>query len=102
LVANEQQNVMQMPQQAPPPRFQPVVDQPAGPSETDLTPSLIHMARAVAAICATRLLLLLAVLFSGVSLIWTIADPVQLRIIALGVYAGVVIWPLVVLNWRRG
>ena len=101
-MANEQQNVMQMPQQPPQPRFQPVVDAPAGPAEKDLTPSLIQMARAVAAICATRVLLLLTVLFSGSALIWTMVDPTQLRIVALGVYAGVVIWPIVLLNWRRG
>lgn len=99
MAANEQ-NVTQLPQQ--PMKFAPVIDQPAGPAEKDLTPSLIDMARAVAAICATRILLLLAVLFSGASLVWTIVDPTQLRIIALGVYAGVVIWPLVILNWRRG
>ena len=93
------QNVMPLPQA---PRFQPVVDPPAGPAEHDLTPSLIEMARAIAAICATRMLLLLAVLFSGAALIWTICDPTQLRIIGSTAYAAVVIWPLVVLNWRRG
>jgi hypothetical protein len=60
------------------------------------------MARAIAAICATRILLLLAVLFSGAGLIWTICDPTQLRIIASTAYAVVVIWPLTALHWRRG
>lgn len=102
-MANEQQNVTQIPTQGvPQPRFTPVIDQPPGPAEKDLTPSLIQMARAIAAICATRVLLLLAVLFSGTALIWTMVDTTQLRIIALGVYAAVVIWPLVILNWRRG
>ena len=102
MAPNEQQNVMQMPQAPSQPRFTPVIDQPAGPAEKDLTPSLIQMARAVAAICATRVLLLLAVLFSGTALVWTMVDTTQLRITAIGVYASVVIWPLVLLNWRRG
>jgi hypothetical protein len=74
----------------------------AGPRDADLTPSLIEMARAIAAICATRVLLLLAVLFSGTGLVWTIYDPTTLRIIASTAYAVVVVWPLTALFWRRG
>ena len=85
-----------------PPRFAPVVDQPAGPQERDITPNFIAMARAVAAICGTRILLLLAVLFSGVGMVWMIYDPTQLRIAAATSYAVVVLWPLVALYWRRG
>ena len=81
------------------PKFAPVVD---SPKEPDITPNFIAMAKAVASICATRILLLLAVLFSGASLIWTIAQPTELRIVAATSYAAVVIWPLVVLHWRRG
>ena len=85
-----------------PPRFAPVVDQPAGPQERDITPNFIAMAKAVATICGTRVLLLLAVLFSGVGLVWTIYDPIQMRVIAATAYAVVVLWPLVVLYWRKG
>ena len=86
----------------PAPKFAPVMDAPAGPTERDLTPSFVQMAKAVAAICASRVLLLLAVLFSGVGLVWTIYDPIQMRVIAATAYAVVVLWPLVVLYWRKG
>ena len=82
-----------------PPKFAPVVDPPRDP---DVTPNFIAMAKAVAAICATRVLLLLAVIFSGVSLIWTVYEPEQMRIIASTAYAIVVLWPLTALHWRRG
>jgi hypothetical protein len=84
----------------PVPLFKAAIEEAAGPSPD--TPSLIDMARAVAAICATRVLLLLAVIFSGISLVWTIYDPTNLRIIASTAYAVVVVWPLTALFWRRG
>ncbi len=84
------------------PRFAIVSDEPAGPRDGDLSPSLLEMARAIASICATRILLLLAVLFSGTGLVWTIYDPTTLRIIASTAYAVVVVWPLTALFWRRG
>ncbi len=85
------------------PRFAIVSEEPAGPKQdADLTPSLLEMARAIASICATRILLLLAVLFSGTGLVWTIYDPTTLRIIASTAYAVVVVWPLTALFWRRG
>ena len=101
LVANEPQNVTQITQQAPP-RFAPVIDHPAGPGEKDVTPSLLEMARAIAAICGTRVLLLLAVLFSGVALIWTMYDPSNLRIVGATAYAAVTVLPLTALYWRKG
>jgi hypothetical protein len=86
-----------------PPLPQPALAQPvAGPAEKDVTPTFIAMARTIAAICATRFLLLLAVMFSGVGLVWTIADPQQMRVIASTAYAMVVVWPLVGLYWRKG
>ncbi len=85
------------------PRFAIVSEEPAaGPRDADLTPSLLDMARAIAAICATRVLLLLAVLFSGTGLVWTIYDPTTLRIVASTAYAVVVVWPLTALFWKRG
>jgi hypothetical protein len=84
----------------PQPRFGPPMDEPAGPAE--ITPSLIEMARAVAAICATRVLLLLAVLISGVVWIWAVADPTQIRTVAATAYSVVTVWPLTALFWRRG
>jgi hypothetical protein len=83
-----------------PPRFQPVVDQSPGPDPA--LPSLVDMARAVAAICASRILLLLAVLTSAVIWTWTTIDPTQLRIISATAYSVVAVWPLVLLYARKG
>jgi hypothetical protein len=94
------QNVMPLPQQAP--RFQPVVDAPAGPAEHDLTPSLIDMARAISAICASRLLLLLAVLIAAPIWWYAVYEPTNLRIVAATAYAVVTVFPLTALYWRRG
>lgn len=83
-----------------PHRFGPPMDEPEGPA--DVTPTLIDMARAVAAICATRVLLLLAVMISGVVWIWAVADPTQMRTVAATAYSVVTVWPLTALFWRRG
>lgn len=84
----------------PQPRFGPPMDEPTGPAE--ITPSLIEMARAVAAICATRVLLLLAILTSAVIWTWTVIEPEHLRIIAATAYSVVTVWPLVLLFHKRG
>ena len=97
-MANEPQNVTQM----APPRFAPVIDQPAGPSEKDLTPSLIEMARAIAAICGTRVLLLMGIAI-GAPLWWLAAyDPLPWRIAAATAYAVVTLFPLTALYARKG
>ncbi len=82
--------------------FQMLPDETPGPSERDLTPSLIEMARAVAAICASRVLLLLAVLISAPIWTYTSYEPTALRITAATAYSLVGVLPLVVLYWRRG
>ena len=84
-----------------PPRFAPMPDDP-GVGERDVTPSLLDMARAISAICATRVLLLLAVMISGVVWIWAVADPTQIRTVAATAYSVVTVWPLTALFWRRG
>lgn len=77
-------------------------DQPPGPSERDVTPSLIEMARAIAAICASRMLLLLAVIISAPIWTYTAYEPTTLRITAATAYSLVGVLPLVVLFYRRG
>lgn len=84
-----------------PPRFAPMPDDP-GVGERDVTPSLLDMARAISAICATRILLLLAVLISAPIWVWTIYDPSPLRIAAATANALVSVLPLVYLYLRRG
>ena len=92
---------MQMPPQ-PPPRFAPVIDQPAGPGEKDLTPSLIEMARAIAAICGTRVLLLMGIVIAAPIWWYAAYDPTPWRIAAATAYSVVTVFPLTLLYHRRG
>jgi hypothetical protein len=77
-------------------------DQPSGPSEEAVTPELITMARAVAAIAATRILLLITVLTG--SAIWglTVYDPTHDRIAGAISFSIVFVIPMIALFWRRG
>ena len=78
-------------------------DQPPGPTiDAEVTPSLVEMARAVAAIAATRMLLLIAVITG--SLIWgyTIFDPTRDRLIAAVAFSIAFVLPQTLLYFRRG
>jgi hypothetical protein len=74
---------------------QPVTDQ-------DVGPSFIEMARAVASIAATRMLLLIAVMTGSSIWIWTIADPTRDRLYAAIAFSIVFVVPQVALYWRKG
>jgi hypothetical protein len=76
--------------------------QPASPTEADITPDLITMVRAVAAIAATRILLLIAVLTGSAIWGWTVYDPTHDRIAAAVAFSIVFVIPQVALFWRRG
>ena len=52
-------------------------DRQPGPSESDINPNFIEIARAVANICATRSLLMIAVLTGAAIWVYTIYDPTQ-------------------------
>jgi hypothetical protein len=71
-------------------------------AEPDISPSFVEMARVVASIAATRILLLIAVLTGA--MIWgaTIYDPTHDRIAAAVAYSLVFVIPQVALFWRRG
>jgi hypothetical protein len=84
------------------PRFAIMSEEPAGPKDGDITPSLVEMARAVAAICATRVLLLLAVIIGAPIWVYTVYEPDNLRIVAAAAYALVSVLPLVYLYLKRG
>ncbi len=73
-----------------------------GPDERDATPELIMMVRAVAAIAATRVLLLIAVLTGSAIWGWTVYDPTHDRIAAAVAFSIVFVIPQVALFWRRG
>lgn len=83
----------------PTPLFAPV--QP-GPSEEHIGPVFVETARAVAAICATRILLLIAVLTGSGIWLWTVADPTRDRLYAAVAFSVVFVIPQVSLYWRRG
>ena len=85
---------------APTPLFAPA--QPGPAEEADIGPSFVEMARVVASIAATRILLLIAVLTGA--LIWgfTIWEPTHDRIGAAVAYSIVFVVPQVALFWRRG
>jgi hypothetical protein len=76
--------------------------QPSDPAEEQVTPSLIVMVRAVAAIAATRVLLLITVLTGSGIWLWTTYDPSRDRLFAAIAFSIVFVIPQVALFWRRG
>lgn len=77
-------------------------EQPSGPAADDITPSFVETARAISAICATRVLLLIAVITG--CLIWGYVcyDPTHDRLYAAIAFSLVFVGPQVVLYYRRG
>lgn len=73
-----------------------------GPAESDISPSFVEMARALSAICATRVLLLIAVLTGSAIWLWTTFDPTRDRLLVAVAFSIVFVIPQVALYWRRG
>lgn len=73
------------------------IDEPA-----DVGPSFVEMARTIASICATRILLLIAVLTGAAIWAFTIYDPTRDRLLASIAFSVVFVGPQVALYWRRG
>jgi hypothetical protein len=76
--------------------------QPGPAREEDISPSFVQMARAVASIAATRVLLLICVVTG--SAIWSYVcwDPSRDRLYAAIAFSIVFVVPQVALYWRRG
>ena len=72
-----------------------------GPEVEQIGPSFVETARAVASICATRILLLITVLTGSGIWLWTIYDPTHDRIAAAVAFSVVFVIPMVLLYWRR-
>jgi hypothetical protein len=72
-----------------------------GPESEDITPSFVSTARAISAICATRMLLLIAVLTGAAIWGYTIIDPTRDRLFAAIAFSLVFVGPMVALYWRR-
>ena len=77
-------------------------DEQPGPGATEVTRDFVATARRIASICATRVLLLIAVL-AGVG-VWglTIWEPTDKRLAAAVAFSLVFVLPQTVLYWRRG
>jgi hypothetical protein len=77
-------------------------DRQPGPAEDDIGSSFVDVARAVASICATRILLLITVLTGSAMWLWTTYDPVRDRLFVAVAFSVVFVIPQVALFWRRG
>jgi len=73
-----------------------------GPAEDDIKPSFIEMARVVANIAATRMLLLIAVLTGAAIWVFTVYDPSRDRLFAAIAFSLVFVLPQTALYWKRG
>jgi hypothetical protein len=73
-----------------------------GPQLVDIGPDLISTARAIAAICATRILLMIAVITGAAIWGFTVFDPQRDRLEAAIAFSVVFVLPQVALYWRRG
>ena len=70
-------------------------------NEEDVQPSFIEMARAIASIAATRMLLLITVLTGSGIWVWTVFDPTHDRLYAAVAFSIVFVMPQVSLYWRK-
>jgi len=77
-------------------------DTQPGPPEHDITRDYVAVARAIAGICATRMLLLIAVITGSAIWIWTIYSPERDRLYAAVAFSLVFVLPQVALYWKRG
>ena len=77
-------------------------DRQPGPEEADVTPTFVSMAQAIAAICATRIILMIAVLTGAAIWSYTIFEPSHDRLYAAIAFSVVFVLPQVALYWRRG
>jgi hypothetical protein len=73
-----------------------------GPAIEDIGPTYIETARAIASICATRILLMIAVITGCGIWAWAVADPSRDRLYAAVAFSLVFVLPQVGLYWRRG
>ena len=68
----------------------------------DVSPAFVSTARAVAAICAVRIILLIAVLTGAAIWSYTIWDPTRDRLFAAIAFSIVFVLPKTFLYWKRG
>ena len=77
-------------------------DRQPGPEPENIDRSFVDAARAVAAICATRILLLICVITGCAIWSYVCFDPTRDRLYAAVAFSLVFVVPQVALFWRRG
>jgi hypothetical protein len=77
-------------------------DKQPGPAVEDIGATYVETARAIASICATRALLMLAVLTGAAIWLFTAYDPTRDRMIAAVAFSIVFLGPLTALYARKG
>lgn len=78
------------------------LEPPPGPTAESIGANYVQTARSVAAICATRMLLMIAVITGSAIWCWTVYDPSRDRLYAAIAFSLVFVLPQVALYWRRG
>lgn len=73
-----------------------------GPTADDLHRGFVDTARSIAAICATRMLLIIAVITGSAIWDYTIYDPSRDRLYAAIAFSLFFVLPQVALYWKRG
>ncbi len=77
-------------------------DKQPGPTVEDIGPTYLEMARAISSICATRMLLMIAVTTGAGIWAFTIWQPEQPRLYAAVAFSLVFVLPQVLLYLKRG
>lgn len=77
-------------------------DSQPGPEAEDIGPSFIEAARAIARICATRMLLMICVVTGSIIWAYVCFDPTRERLYAAVAFSLFFVMPQVALYWRRG
>lgn len=77
-------------------------DTQPGPVADDVSTSYVEMARAVAAICATRILLLISVITGSAIWLYVCYDPTRDRLYAAVAYSLVFVLPQILLYFKKG
>lgn len=73
-----------------------------GPAEGDVGTTFIEVARTISQVCATRMLLMIAVVTGAGIWSFTVYQPTQDRLWAAIAFSLVLVLPLIGLYWKRG
>jgi hypothetical protein len=73
-----------------------------GPQADDVNATYVQVARSIASICATRMLLMIAVITGSAIWGFTAWDPQRERLYAAIAFSLVFVVPQVLLFWKRG